>query len=97
MTEQRRDENMIAGLLRERAALATTGNADRVAQVDEQLKHYGYDGDPEKDARAQLDGTTAPQGRDAGGGQQTAEGKGQGDGAEPKPATKAATGKAPGK
>jgi len=36
-----RNENMIAALLRERAAYAARGDQDRVAQVNEQLRHYG--------------------------------------------------------
>ncbi len=44
---------MIAALRRERAALEQQGKTDRVAQVDEQLAHYGYTA-----ARKQ-----APQGR----------------------------------
>jgi hypothetical protein len=38
-----RDENMIAALKRERAAYVARGLEDRVAQVDEQLKHYGHE------------------------------------------------------
>lgn len=53
------DDRMIAALLRERAGYEAVGKADRVAQVDEQLVHYGY----------QPDGASArkrpPQGRSA--------------------------------
>lgn len=38
-----RDENMIAALKRERAAYVAAGQDDRVAEVDEQLTHYGYE------------------------------------------------------
>jgi len=41
------DPNMTAALLRERAGYAARGMTDRVAQVDEQLAHYGADPDPE--------------------------------------------------
>ena len=77
-----RDENMIAALKRERAVYASRGESDRVAQVDEQLRRYGYTGAQEAGPAALAD---PPQGRTAAGGRQTAEG-GQG-----KPA---ATGKA---
>lgn len=55
-----RDENMIAALKRERATYVQRGDDDRVAQVDEQLKHYGYEGeqDPAIDPA-----TGAPKGR----------------------------------
>lgn len=33
---------MVAALLRERAGLEAQGKADRIEQVDEQLKHYGH-------------------------------------------------------
>lgn len=39
---------MIAALRRERAALEQQGKTDRVAQVDEQLAHYGYTPDDAK-------------------------------------------------
>lgn len=39
------NDKMIAALLRERAGLEVAGKTDRVAQVDEQLEHYGYEGD----------------------------------------------------
>lgn len=38
-----RNENMIAGLLREREIYETRGEGSRVALVDEQLAHYGYE------------------------------------------------------
>lgn len=38
-----RNENMIAALKRERAGYVARGLDDRVGQVDEQLRHYGYD------------------------------------------------------
>jgi hypothetical protein len=37
-----RNENMIAGLLTERAGYEARDLPDRVALVDEQLEHYGY-------------------------------------------------------
>lgn len=63
-----RDENMIAALKRERANYVTRGYEDRVRQVDEQLKHYGYEGAQDADPAA------APVGRTGSAGQQTAEG-----------------------
>lgn len=48
--------NMIAALLREREGYARRGLTERVAQVDEQLEHYGYE-DPERQAPK---GRTAP-------------------------------------
>jgi hypothetical protein len=38
-----RNETMIAGLLREREVYETRGEGTRVALVDEQLAHYGYE------------------------------------------------------
>jgi hypothetical protein len=64
-----RDENMIAGLRRERVGYVARGDAARVAQVDEQLAHYGYE--PEQDAATDTDG--GPKGRTADGGQRTAD------------------------
>ena len=37
------DENMVSALLVERAAFARQGLADRVALVDAQLAHHGYE------------------------------------------------------
>ena len=65
-----RNENMIAALQRERAGYVARGDADRVAQVDEQLRHYGYEGD--LDPVADADG--GPKGRTAKGDQRTADG-----------------------
>lgn len=48
---------MIAALKRERAGYMARGLEDRVAQVDEQLKHYGYE------PSESTDGTGAPKGR----------------------------------
>ncbi len=64
-----RDENMIAGLQRERAGYVARGQDDRVAQVDEQLKRHGYE--PEQDAVTDPGG--GPKGRSTTGGQRTAE------------------------
>lgn len=63
------DDRMIAALLRERAGLVSLGKTDRVEQVDEQLKLYGYEPDGAK-AATQEDGKPAarkqaPQGRSA--------------------------------
>jgi hypothetical protein len=52
-----RDDNMIAALKRERASYVARGMDDRVAQVDEQLAHYGHE--PSK--KSQTD--EEPQGR----------------------------------
>lgn len=46
--EKVRDEAMIAALKRERATYASRGMDDRVAEVNEQLTHYGYE-HPETD------------------------------------------------
>jgi hypothetical protein len=51
-----RNEKMIAALLREREGLAASGKGDRVAQIDEQLQHYGHD--PKVESRSRT-----PQGR----------------------------------
>ncbi|MGI5288033.1 hypothetical protein ACQEVF_32475 [Nonomuraea polychroma] len=55
MATKPRDEQMIAALKRERATYASRGDDDRVKQVDEQLKHYGYEGtqDPDPGAGAE--------------------------------------------
>ncbi|MFD0885363.1 hypothetical protein ACFQ08_12475 [Streptosporangium algeriense] len=58
------NENMIAALLRERAAYVAASNADRVAQVDEQLAYYGH-----------TEAVEVPKGRTAGG-KQTADASG---------------------
>jgi hypothetical protein len=82
LTEEKRraavdpyNDKQIAALLRERAGLVQAGKDDRVKQVDEQLKHYGYTGDgaaesaePGKDEKASDDKAQqarkqAPQGR----------------------------------
>lgn len=54
-----RNENMIAALKRERAGYVARGLEERVAEVDEQLAHYGYEG--VQDPPADPDG--APKGR----------------------------------
>lgn len=41
--EPQTDNPMIAALLREREGLRQRGLADRVKQVDEQLKYHGYE------------------------------------------------------
>jgi hypothetical protein len=55
-----RDENMIAALKRERASYVAQGKIDRVDQVDEQLRHHGYepDSEPEKEPKGR---TSTPQ------------------------------------
>ncbi|MFE7966135.1 hypothetical protein ACFU0X_24385 [Streptomyces cellulosae] len=60
-----RNENMIAALKRERAIYVSQGDEDRVRQVDESLKHYGYtpDGDAPAPAPDGDDGQTGPQDR----------------------------------
>lgn len=50
------NDNMIAALLRERDTYERQGKTDRVRQVDEQLKHYGYE--PEAEAEAEPQGRT---------------------------------------
>ncbi len=89
------NDNMIAALLRERAAYTRAGNTERAAQVDEQLKHYGYEGDADKDAPDHLDGKV-PQGRNASGEQQTAEGESGKDKSATSAASKRAATKATG-
>lgn len=59
-----RDEKMIAALQRERTAYVARGDTDRVRQVDEQLKHYGYDADA-AGAEQVPQGRTAPTGQTA--------------------------------
>lgn len=55
------DDNMIAALKRERATYVARGDDDRVRQVDEQLKHYGYKPDASDDDGPQ--GRTGPDGQ----------------------------------
>lgn len=67
-SETQRNDKMIAALLRERAALVTQRKDDRVAQVDEQLKHFGYKGDPAGESGGESRGDARkqpPQGRSA--------------------------------
>ncbi len=85
MADQKPDQNMIAGLLREREAYVRSDNTERVAQVDEQLKHYGYTGD-DPGAEQATGMAATPQGRTATGDQQTAEGD-----TEAKPARRTGT------
>jgi hypothetical protein len=54
-----RDDQMIAALKRERATYVARGDDDRVGQVDEQLKNFGYEGEQD----AVVDPTGAPKGR----------------------------------
>lgn len=54
-----RDEGMIAALKRERATYVARGDDDRVGQVDDQLREYGYEGEQD----AVVDPTGAPKGR----------------------------------
>lgn len=59
------NEKMIAALLRERAGLVAQGKDERVAQVDEQLVHYGYrpDGGKSDEDGKQAARKQVPQGR----------------------------------
>ncbi|MFF0295553.1 hypothetical protein ACFYST_06080 [Kitasatospora sp. NPDC004614] len=66
-----RNENMIAGLLRERESYERRGLANRVALVDEQLAYYGH---TPLAAAAEDAGDPVPEGRTADAGQQTADG-----------------------
>lgn len=56
-----RDENMIAALKRERATYVAAGDDDRVRQVDESLKHYGYEPDGDSEQDGPKGRTSAPQ------------------------------------
>lgn len=57
-----RDENMIAALKRERAGYVARGMDDRVAEVDEQLEHYGYEPAAATDDEGAPKGRTTPEG-----------------------------------
>ncbi|MFJ5804865.1 hypothetical protein [Streptomyces sp. NPDC093093] len=84
MSTRKEDRRMIAALLREREGYERRGEDDRVRQVNEQLEHYGYEGDEER--------SRGPAGRSAPSGQ-TADATG-GDGKEASaktPAKKAAS------
>lgn len=61
-----RYDNMIAALKRERAAYVAAGKTDRVEQVDEQLRHYGYEGEQD----ATVDPAGGPVGRTSKSGRQ---------------------------
>jgi hypothetical protein len=77
------DDNMIAALKRERATYVARGMDDRVAQVDEQLAHYGHEPSQTKD---EPQGRTAPDSQ-----QQTADSSGPKDAGQDKsPAKKTA-------
>lgn len=54
----RDNEKMVAALLRERTAYKQAGKDDRVKQVDDQLKLYGYKSESTAEVRR-----TPPQGR----------------------------------
>lgn len=61
-------KKMVAALLRERAGLVQQDKDDRVAQVDEQLRHYGVEppSDEATEPRVSEDPKKqAPQGRSA--------------------------------
>ncbi|MCY0962982.1 hypothetical protein [Streptomyces sp. H27-H5] len=82
MSTRKEDRKMIAALLREREGYKRRGEKDRVRQVDEQLEHYGYEGD--------ADQSRGPAGRSAPSGQ-TADASSDGKEAAAKtPAKKAA-------
>jgi hypothetical protein len=76
-----RDKNMIAALKRERATYVARGDDDRVSQVDEQLKHYGYEAEQD----AVVDPTGGPAGRTPKSGRQrtTAADSGKSDAGKP--------------
>lgn len=57
-----RDENMIAALKRERAGYVARGLDGRVAEVDEQLTHYGYEPTAATDDKGAPKGRTTPEG-----------------------------------
>lgn len=65
MPEPVTENSMIAALLREREGYAQRRLDDRVAAVDAQLKHYGYEGEQEA--------VVVPQGRTSRAGQKTAD------------------------
>ncbi|MEV8395921.1 MULTISPECIES: hypothetical protein [unclassified Streptomyces] len=44
------EDRMVAALRRERATYARQGKDDRVAQVDEQLRHLGHTPEPDPDS-----------------------------------------------
>ncbi|MFF6825047.1 hypothetical protein [Streptomyces longwoodensis] len=58
-----RNENMIAALKRERAIYVNAGDEDRIKQVDDSLRHYGYDPDNAGDDSAPAGEGDGPQGR----------------------------------
>lgn len=61
------NDNMIAALLRERTAYESRGLDERVALVDEQLAHHGYEPEPTaargREAGPELFGRTADSGQ----------------------------------
>ncbi|AZM91436.1 hypothetical protein [Streptomyces sp. W1SF4] len=59
------DQNMISALLAERAGYERSGRAERMAQVDEQLAHHGYEVPAERQAPPQdtADTEDRPRGR----------------------------------
>ncbi|WP_031516784.1 hypothetical protein [Streptomyces sp. NRRL F-5123] len=62
--EPKSTDPMIAALLREREGLVQAGLADRVAQVDEQLRQLGHRTPvPDGDAKAPASRSTPPKGR----------------------------------
>ncbi|MFF8910169.1 hypothetical protein [Streptomyces olivaceoviridis] len=61
----RKNENMIAALLRERDGYEQRGLTDRVAEVDAQLEHYGYDDEDGPKGRRSAPRQTADGGRPA--------------------------------
>lgn len=65
-----RDENMIAALKRERAGYVARGLDDRVAEVDKQLLHYGYEPAAATDDKGEPKDRTTPEGA-----KQTADGQ----------------------
>lgn len=90
-----RDENMIAALKRERAGYVARGLDGRVAEVDEQLLHYGYEPAAATDDKGAPKGRTTPEGAkqtadDKGGQTGGAEGAEAGKQAAAKPSTQTA-------
>lgn len=57
MTDKKNDA-MIAALLRERAGYVAHGKEDRVKQVDEQLKAYGYKSTEDESRKSPPEGRT---------------------------------------
>lgn len=59
------DDPMVAALLREREGYVQRGMADRIAQVDEQLRLRGYEKPAAAKTGGSASGSTPPKGRRA--------------------------------